>query len=108
MDEPTPPDIMDRETFRKTLEEIGRTRMPFGKYGPQAFPPDGLPIDELSLDYLQWFQGKGGFPRGRLGQLLAFVHEVKATGMDEVFEPLRAARGGRTPKTRPPRLRRFE
>lgn len=108
MDDPPPPGIIDRETFRQTLEEIGRTRMPFGKYGPAAVPPDGLPLDELSLEYLQWFRGKGGFPKGRLGQLMAFVYEIKATGMDEIFEPLRQARGGRVPKPRPPKVRRFD
>ena len=102
-----PESPMDRETFRLTLEEIGRTRMPFGKYGPAACPPDGLPLDELSLDYLQWFQQKGGFPRGRLGELMAFVYQVKAVGMDEVFAPLRAARGGRTPRTQRARAIRF-
>jgi uncharacterized protein (DUF3820 family) len=108
MDEPVPPGIMDRETFRRTLEEVGRTRMPFGKYGPGAFPPDGLPIDELSLEYLEWFRGKGGFPQGRLGALLAFVHQIKAVGMDEVFEPARQARGGRTPKPGRPKSLRFD
>lgn len=106
-DPPPPPGVMDRETFRRTLEETGRTRMPFGKYGPSAVPPDGLPIDELSLDYLEWFRGKGGFPRGRLGELLAFVHQVKEAGMDSIFDPLREARGGRVPRRRPPRSREF-
>lgn len=99
--------IMDAATFRRLLQEIGRTRMPFGKYGPAAFPPDGLPLDELSLDYLQWFRGKGGFPKGRLGELMALVYEIKATGMGEVFGPARAARGGVTPKPRRPRVRKF-
>jgi uncharacterized protein (DUF3820 family) len=98
---------MDRETFRRTLEEIGRTRMPFGKFGPATIRPDGLPIDELSLDYLEWFRSKGGFPRGRLGELLAFVHQVKEAGMDSIFDPLREARGGRVPRSRPPRVRKF-
>jgi uncharacterized protein len=97
-----PPDgpLMDRASFARTLEEIATARMPFGKYGPAAFPPDGLPLDELPPEYLQWFLTKGGgFPRGRLGELMAFVHEAKAAGMDAVFEAGRAARGGRRPRT---------
>ena len=103
-----PREPMDRETFARTLGEIAATRMPFGKYGPAAYPPDGLPIDELPLEYLQWFLDKGGgFPHGRLGRLLAFVHEVKAAGAEAVFAAGRAARGGRMPKPRARRTHDF-
>src|SRR5690606_8626883 len=52
--------------MRADLEEIGRPRMPFGKYGPAAHPPEGLPIYDLPAEYLGWFAGKAGFPKGRL------------------------------------------
>ena len=29
------------------LADIGRMRMPFGKYGPEHFPPSGVPIYDL-------------------------------------------------------------
>ena len=107
MNDPSEP--MDRETFARTLEEIATTRMPFGKYGPAAYPPEGLPIDELPLEYLQWFLTKGGgFPKGGLGRLLAFVHQVKAAGAEAVFAAGRAARGGRTPKPRRGRTHQFD
>ena len=86
---------IDREDFRNLLAEIGRTRMPFGKYGRAAVPPAGMPIYDLPIEYLGWFKERG-FPKGRLGELLAIVYEVKGVGMDALFEPLRQANGGRT------------
>ena len=53
------------------LAEIGRTRMPFGKFGPAQFPPNGLPIYDLPAEYLMWFANKAGFPKGRLGAAFA-------------------------------------
>lgn len=85
---------IDHEDFRNLLLEIGRTRMPFGKYGSKAYPPSGVPIMDLPVEYLSWFFERG-FPKGRLGQLLAQVHEIKSVGMDCVFDPLRRAAGGR-------------
>ncbi len=86
---------IDREDFRNLLAEIGRTRMPFGKYGRAAVPPAGMPIYDLPIEYLGWFKERG-FPKGRLGELLAIVYEVKGVGMDALFDPLRQANGGRT------------
>ncbi len=94
---------IDREDFRNLLGEIGRARMPFGKYGPQAVPPAGMPIYDLPPEYLCWFKQKG-FPKGRLGELLATVCEIKAVGMDAVFDPLREANGGRV-RVQPRRVR---
>ena len=85
---------IDREDFRNLLGEIGNTVMPFGRFGPDKFPPHGIPIMDLPPEYLHWFRGSG-FPKGRLGELMEAVCEIKDTGMDSVFDPLRAARGGR-------------
>lgn len=38
-----------------------------------------------------------GFPRGRLGELLALVCQIKLDGAEAVFQPMRDARGGRHP-----------
>jgi len=85
---------IDREDFRNLLAEIGGAVMPFGKFGPEKFPPQGVPIMDLPPEYLEWFRGCG-FPKGRLGELMAAVCEIKEVGMDSVFDPLREARGGR-------------
>ncbi len=99
---------IDREDFRRLLAEIGHAHMPFGKFGIQAYPPSGVPLMDLPQEYLSWFQQRG-FPKGRLGELMAHVCEIKEVGMDSVFDPLRAARGGRFPlRAQPRRSHSFE
>ena len=95
------------ERMRHDLEEIGRTCMPFGKFGPQHFPPNGAPIFDIPAEYLAWFANKAGFPKGRLGVLLKMVHQMKVDGLDLVFDVLRQRRGGRT-NLRPERTRDFK
>jgi uncharacterized protein (DUF3820 family) len=46
------------------------------------------------MEYLCWFQERG-FPKGRLGELMAQVCEIKSVGMDSVFDPIRQMNGGR-------------
>jgi len=85
---------IDREDFRNLLSEIAGAYMPFGKYGPDHFPPRGLPLTDLPPEYLTWFAERG-WPKGKLGELMSMVSEIKATGADQFFEPIRKARGGR-------------
>ncbi len=99
---------IDSEDFRNLLEEISETHIPFGKYGIEACPPRGAPIMDLPLEYLSWFEQRG-YPKGRLGELLAHIHEIKAVGMDCIFDPVRQSRGGRfSLKPRKKRNFRFE
>lgn len=85
---------IDREDFRQMLMEIGGTWMPFGKFGPNDYPPRGVPLMDLPPEYLMWFKERG-FPKGRLGELMEMVYEIKGVGMDAIFDPLRKANGGR-------------
>ncbi len=101
-----PEDIFRRE-LAGNLADLKRFRMPFGKYGPDHCPPKGMPLYDLPLEYLLWFQQRGGFPAGRLGELMEFVCQVKGAGAGEVFAPLREAAGGRQTSRRP-RKRNFE
>lgn len=87
---------IDREDFRNLLLEIGKTRMPFGKFGMKSYPPAGVPIMDLPQEYLVWFKERG-FPKGRLGELMAQVYAIKEVGMDSIFDPMRKAMGGRFP-----------
>ena len=105
---PIMPDFtaIHREDFRNLLLEIGRTRMPFGRYGIQAYPPSGVPLMDLPDNYLGWFKQRG-FPKGRLGELMAEVCEIKDAGMDAVFDPLRQANGGRY-RLQPSRRKSFD
>lgn len=97
---------IDREDFRNLLAEIGKTRIPFGKFGIKTYPPAGVPIMDLPPEYLCWFKERG-FPKGRLGELMAQVCEIKNVGMDAVFDPMRHASGGRF-KLRPTRRKSFD
>ncbi|MDB6171974.1 MAG: putative quorum-sensing-regulated virulence factor [Chthoniobacteraceae bacterium] len=89
------------------LADIERTRMPFGKFGPANYPPYGVPLYDLPAEYLGWFVKKGGFPKGRLGELLRMVHQMKVDGSDFAFDEMRRRAGGRTvlfpPKRSAPR-----
>lgn len=98
--------MLDPQDLAAVLDEIGRTRMPFGKYGPEHYPPAGVPLCDLPIEYLQWFRQNGGFPRSRLGELMNYVYHLKADGSDVVFEPVRRRNGGRT-RLRPNRRKSF-
>jgi uncharacterized protein (DUF3820 family) len=100
------PNEIDREEFRNLLIEIGKTHIPFGKFGIKAYPPAGVPIIDLPMEYLCWFLERG-FPKGRLGELMAQVCEIKSVGMDSVFDPIRKANGGRF-KLQPTRPKSFD
>lgn len=93
--------------MQSDLAEIGRTFIPFGKFGPAFHPPSGTPIYDLPVEYLAWFATKGGFPKGRLGVLLQMVHQMKVDGLDSIFDVFRKKSGGRTPLRRAP-VRRHE
>ena len=84
-----------RDWLAADLADIAGTFMPFGKFGPVHHPPHGVPLFDLPLEYLCWFQ-KRGWPRGRIGELLRIVHQLKTDGCDEIFDRFRRARGGRT------------
>lgn len=63
------------------LELLVTTTMPFGKY-------KGRLIADLPGHYLNWF-AREGFPPGKLGQLLALMHELDHNGLSGLLVPLR-------------------
>jgi uncharacterized protein (DUF3820 family) len=67
--------------------------MPYGKY-------QGRVIADLPGNYLNWF-ARRGFPSGRLGQLLALMHELDHNGLSSLLKPLRQPCGTEagTPET---------
>ena len=82
-----------RADLAEYLEDLARYRMPFGKY-------QYCYLDELPLEYLQWFVNKGGgFPPGRLGELMAFVCSIKTDGAELIFGPLKQSRPQRKKPT---------
>jgi uncharacterized protein len=72
---------MEEAFDTSVLTDIVKTRMPFGKY------KDAL-ISDLPVHYLEWFNRKG-FPKGRLGILLATVYEIKLNGLDLILKNLK-------------------
>ena len=86
------------------LRAIESTAMPFGKYGPKAFPPAGVPIYDLPVEYLGWFARTSCAGRGRLKQeLLRMVYQMKVDGADFAFDEMRRRAGGKR-SLRPPRI----
>ncbi len=63
------------------LQQLVETKMPFGKY------KDVL-ICDLPVFYLEWFQRKG-FPKGKLGMMLATMYEIRLNGLDYLLLPLK-------------------
>lgn len=56
-------------------------KMPFGKYKETL-------LCDLPFSYLEWFQQKG-FPKGKLGVLLATIYEIKLNGLDDLLTPFK-------------------
>jgi len=63
------------------LLELANTKMPFGKYA-------GRVLMDLPEPYLVWFYQQG-FPKGKLGEQLQFLYEIKLNGLEGLLKPLR-------------------
>jgi uncharacterized protein (DUF3820 family) len=66
---------------KEDLITLATMAMPFGKYS-------GRILIDLPEEYLLWFHKKG-FPKGRLGELLALALEIKINGLESLLEPLK-------------------
>jgi uncharacterized protein (DUF3820 family) len=63
------------------LKDLVTTPMPYGKYA-------GHVIADIPEHYLMWM-GREGFPKGKLGQLLALMYEIRLNGLEKLLTPLR-------------------
>ncbi len=63
------------------LRSLVAMPMPFGKY-------KGTLLCNLPVSYLEWFQ-REGFPKGKLGMLLATMYEIKINGLEQLLDPLK-------------------
>jgi uncharacterized protein len=63
------------------LEQLVTWTMPFGKY-------KGTLLADLPGPYLAWF-AREGFPAGKLGALLALMHEIDHNDLRGLLAPLR-------------------
>ncbi len=62
---------------KKDLQDLVTVRMPFGKY-------KGWVLCDLPEPYLVWFKQKG-FPKSRIGTLLAIMYEIKSEGIEKIL-----------------------
>lgn len=67
---------------KEHLIEIANSIMPFGKYKGRA-------LIDLPEEYLLWFERKGKFPAGHLGELLQLTLAIKIEGLDGLVKPLK-------------------
>lgn len=61
----------------KVLLELLRATMPFGKY-------EGVSLSKIPEHYFLWFQAQG-FPRGKLGEQMAMMLEIKTHGLEPLL-----------------------
>jgi len=74
--------MMDEFPFDPQLiKALVTTKMPYGKYS-------GSLIADIPEHYLVWL-ARSGFPKGKLGQLLALMHEIRLNGLEPILKPLR-------------------
>lgn len=62
------------------LVQLANARMPYGKY-------KGKLLIQLPEPYLVWYKNKG-FPKGKLGNQLTLMLEIKVNGLEELIYPL--------------------
>ena len=55
--------------------------MPYGKY-------KGYLICNIPESYLLWYKDKG-FPKGKLGDLMATMFEIRVNGLEYLLTPLK-------------------
>jgi uncharacterized protein (DUF3820 family) len=68
------------EQQHKDLMKLIKTKMPFGKY-------KGRLLIDLPEPYLVWYHAKG-FPKGKIGEMLAAMYEIKLNGLDVMLRKL--------------------
>ena len=71
---------MEVKPDHKALIELAHAKMHFGKYKDRY-------LSDLPEFYLIWFRQKG-FPKGKLGDQLAVMLEIKMNGLEDLLYPL--------------------
>ncbi|MFL9843775.1 DUF3820 family protein [Flavobacterium rhizosphaerae] len=66
---------------RQELIKLAHAKMPFGKY-------EGRYLADLPEYYVVWYRNKG-FPKGKLGEQLQQVYELKLNGLEGMLRNIR-------------------
>ena len=70
------------QASRDALIELAHYKMPFGKYKDEYL----IDIPEY---YYTWFMQKG-FPKGKLGDMMKQMHDIKINGLEELIYTIKA------------------
>lgn len=62
---------------QEQLIALAKAKMPFGKYKNRY-------LVDLPEPYLVWFKNQG-FPKGKLGEQLQIILEIKINGLEELI-----------------------
>jgi hypothetical protein len=63
------------------LIKLAHTKMPYGKY-------EGRYLIDLPEYYIVWYHNKG-FPKGKLGDMLTQVYELKLNGLEYLIRDIK-------------------
>ena len=62
---------------KEVLIELANYKIPFGKYKNQY-------LVDIPEYYYTWFKQKG-FPKGKLGEMMQQMHDIKINGLEELI-----------------------
>ena len=66
---------------KQFLIDLAHAKMPYGKY-------KGKFLIDLPEHYVVWYHAKG-FPKGKIGQMLGLVYELKLNGLEYLVREIR-------------------
>lgn len=75
--------LMEKNSIQnqQILIDLSKMKMPYGKY-------KGNYLIDLPEQYVVWYHNKG-FPKGKLGQQLELVYELKLNGLEDIIREIR-------------------
>lgn len=68
------------DSKQQQLIQLAHAKMPFGKY-------KGIPLIDIPEYYLIWYKNKG-FPKGKIGEQLQLIYELKLNGLEEIIRKI--------------------